>query len=94
MTKAQYIRFEDDVVKLVDDWRKQQDKIPSFNTAVNTMLRGKPLNQQIDEVQSAFSHYLSAASNVGVPPEKLEPVFKLVKVLESLRPGRGENLNE
>jgi len=39
MTKTSSIRFDDDVVKLIDDWRKQQEKIPSFNTAVNTILR-------------------------------------------------------
>jgi hypothetical protein len=33
------IAFEDDVILLVEDWRKQQTKIPSFNEAVNTMLR-------------------------------------------------------
>lgn len=39
MTKRVTISFSDDVVKLIDDWRKTQEAIPSFNTAVNTMLK-------------------------------------------------------
>lgn len=37
--KRRTIVFDDDVVKLVDDWRKTQDKIPSFNTAINAIIR-------------------------------------------------------
>ena len=39
MTKRISMSFSDDVVKLVDDWRRQQTPIPSFNQAVNTILR-------------------------------------------------------
>lgn len=37
--KRKTIHFEDDVIQLVDEWRKQQDLIPSFNQAVNDMIR-------------------------------------------------------
>lgn len=38
MGKTQSINFTDSAEQVVEDWRKQQDKIPSFNEAVNTML--------------------------------------------------------
>ena len=39
MTVQKHVRFDDGVVRLVDDWRKQQDKIPSFNQAVNVLVQ-------------------------------------------------------
>lgn len=37
--KKQTITFEDSIVSIVEEWRKQQKKIPSFNEAVNIMLQ-------------------------------------------------------
>lgn len=48
------ISFDDDVVKLVEDWRKQQDKIPNFNTAVNTMLMRYGALLKLNEMQEHF----------------------------------------
>jgi len=39
MTVQKHVRFDDDVVRLVDDWRRQQTPIPSFNTAINQLIR-------------------------------------------------------
>jgi hypothetical protein len=39
MSKRCTIVFDDETDKLVEDWRKQQDKIPSFNKAVNQIIR-------------------------------------------------------
>jgi hypothetical protein len=30
--------FNEDIVKFVDDWRREQTPIPSFNQAVNTII--------------------------------------------------------
>jgi len=39
MGKKQTITFEDETEQAVETWRKKQDKIPTFNEAVNTMLK-------------------------------------------------------
>lgn len=32
------LTFSDEGEKLINDWRKKQDKIPSFNAAVNQLI--------------------------------------------------------
>ena len=39
------ISFEDDVVEFVENWRRKQDKIPSFSKAVNELLRKAQANE-------------------------------------------------
>jgi len=39
VTKRQTIDFDDEAIKQVDNWRRDQTPIPSFNQAVNTMLK-------------------------------------------------------
>jgi hypothetical protein len=37
--KKQTITFDDKAEQAVEDWRKKQSKIPTFNEAVNAMLK-------------------------------------------------------
>jgi hypothetical protein len=38
VTKRQSINFNDTSIDVIESWRKAQDKIPSFNEAVNIMI--------------------------------------------------------
>jgi hypothetical protein len=38
VVKRMSITFDDSVVELIEMWRKQQTKIPSFNKAVNQII--------------------------------------------------------
>ena len=38
MGKTQSIRFTDKAEQTVENYRKQQEKVPTFNEAVNTIL--------------------------------------------------------
>lgn len=39
MTVQKHVRFDDDILELIQIWRKNRDDFPSFNKAVNDMLR-------------------------------------------------------
>jgi predicted transcriptional regulator len=39
MVVRRSVSFDDDVLKLIEDYRRKQNKIPSFSKAVNNLLR-------------------------------------------------------
>ena len=41
MAKRQTISFSDDVLQIIEAYRKKQERIPSFNDAVLAILRDK-----------------------------------------------------
>jgi hypothetical protein len=41
MTVQKHVRFDGDTLKLVEDWRRTQTPIPTFNQAINTLLKAK-----------------------------------------------------
>jgi len=46
MVKRKSISFDDDIARLVEDWRRKQQKIPSFSRAINTLVK-KALNSEV-----------------------------------------------
>jgi len=39
MVVRRSVSFDDDVLKAIDDYRRSQNRIPSFSKAVNTLIR-------------------------------------------------------
>jgi predicted transcriptional regulator len=39
MVVRRSVSFDDDVLALIENYRRKQDKIPSFSKAVNTLIR-------------------------------------------------------
>jgi hypothetical protein len=49
MFQLHSISFDDDVAEFVENWRRKQDKIPSFSKAVNDLLRTVEIAAKLDE---------------------------------------------
>jgi hypothetical protein len=71
MTTQVHLRLDPDVVKLVEDWRRKQTPIPSFNKAVNMVLRDLLVNKFVDHVVPviAYDGKTYAYRVYGVPKE-------------------------
>ena len=54
LDKRVSIKFEDCTTKVIDDWRKQQDTIPSFNEAVNVMLKRYGALLELEKLKNAI----------------------------------------
>ncbi len=53
--KTTNIRFDDDAVTVVESFRKAQDEIPSFNKAVNEMLKRYGAILALENLKGAIS---------------------------------------
>lgn len=56
MMKKQTITFQDTTLKVIEDWRKAQNTIPSFNEAVNVMLQRYGAILKLEELKQGVEN--------------------------------------
>lgn len=56
MTIQKHLRLDKDVVCLVDDWRRKQTPIPTFNEAANMILRSLTVETVITKYEPSISY--------------------------------------